>query len=119
MDLEQVCKCHIARGMGRSLAGDLREMSSLAIGELVKELKRGIREELTPPLSQIKISLQASGFSDGKNQKYSCEVSFSALVIGMRPAYDSPMSKSTSGIAVPLTEYSTRRSVRALIEMPF
>jgi hypothetical protein len=62
--------------------------------------------ELTPPLSQIRISSPASAFSEGKNQKYNSLVSFASLEIGIKPAYDSPISKSTSGIADPFTEYS-------------
>ena len=52
------------------------------------------------------ISSLAAGFSDGKNQKYSSRVSFGSDEIGRRPAYDSPISKSTSGIAVPSTANS-------------
>lgn len=59
-----------------------------------------------PPLSQIVISSLASGLDDGKNQKYNSRVSFEAEEMGRRPAYDSPMSKLTSGIAVPLTANS-------------
>jgi hypothetical protein len=92
--------------MGRSLVRDPRERSNQAINKSIYEIFGLGRKILTPPLSQINISSLASGFSDGKNQKYSCELSFTAFVIGMRPAYDSPISKSTSGIAVPLTEYS-------------
>ena len=66
-----------------------------------------------PPFSQIVISSEATGFSDGKNQKYSSWVSFRAWEIGSKPAYDSPMSKSTSGMPVPLTANSVR-SVRRL-----
>jgi hypothetical protein len=51
----------------------------------------------------------ASGFDEGKNQKYSSEVSFFLSLIGKRPAYDSPMSKLTSGMApaVPFTANSS------------
>lgn len=73
-------------------------------------------EQPGPPLSQIVISSLASGFSEGKNQKYSSEVSFFLSLIGRRPAYDSPMSKLTSGIApaVPLTTNSSRVSAMEL-----
>lgn len=39
-----------------------------------------------PPLSQMVISSLASGFEEGKNQKYSCRVSFDAEEMGRRPA---------------------------------
>ncbi|KAL9109198.1 MAG: hypothetical protein Q9227_006123 [Pyrenula ochraceoflavens] len=52
------------------------------------------------------ISLDAAGFSDGKNQKNSCRVSFAADEIGRSPAYDSPMSKGIPGKEVPSTENS-------------
>lgn len=63
---------------------------------------------LTPPPSQMTISFffLNSLVEVGKNQKYKLSVSSRALVTGNRPAYDSPMSKSISGIAVPLTTYS-------------
>jgi len=41
---------------------------------------------LTPPLSQIRISSQACGFSVGTNQKYSSLVSFASDEIGRSPA---------------------------------
>ena len=61
---------------------------------------------------QIVSSSEASGFEDGKNQKNNSRVSSGDAEIGSRPAYDSPMSKSTSGIPVPLTTNS-RRMFRA------
>ena len=64
--------------------------------------------KLTPPFSHINISSPASAFSDGKNQKYNSLVSFALFEIGSKPAYDSPISKLTSGIAVPLTENSEK-----------
>lgn len=46
-------------------------------------------------------------YDDGTaNQKNSCLDSSGAEEIGRRPAYDSPTSKSTSGIAEPLTTNS-------------
>lgn len=52
--------------------------------------------------SQIVISSLPAGLAVGKYQKYSELLSFLAG-ISIFPAYDSPISKSTSGIAVPLT----------------
>ena len=52
------------------------------------------------------ISSLASGLVEGKNQKYNSLDSLAAEDIGRRPAYDSPISKSTSGIPEPLTAYS-------------
>jgi hypothetical protein len=54
-----------------------------------------------PPLSHIVKSSVAEGVVVGKYQKYS-QLSFFA-VIGRIPAYDSPISKSTSGSCVPWT----------------
>ena len=59
-----------------------------------------------PPLSHIVISLLAFGLSDGKYQKNSWFSSLSSLVIGRVPAYDSPMSKGTSGMPLPSTSNS-------------
>lgn len=48
-----------------------------------------------------------AGYDSGAaNQKNSCLDSSGAEEIGRRPAYDSPTSKSTSGIAEPLTTNS-------------
>lgn len=59
-----------------------------------------------PPFSQMVISLLASGFSDGKNQNHRA-LSLSGLsFIESVPAYDSPMSKFTSGIPLPSTANS-------------
>jgi hypothetical protein len=38
------------------------------------------------PFSQMVISSPASGFSEGKNQKYNSDVSFAELLMGRRPA---------------------------------
>jgi hypothetical protein len=96
--------------MGHSLAGGLRGKSIQAVKcqILAMNSDQGLkcREVLTPPFSQIKISSSASVFSDGKNQKYNSRVSFVFFEIGNKPAYDSPISKFTSGIADPLTENS-------------
>ena len=67
--------------------------------------------QLTPPFNQIRISFSAAGFSDGKNQKKSLFLSSGSLEMGSWPAYDSPTSKSTSGIAEPLTENSGDRAL--------
>jgi hypothetical protein len=57
-----------------------------------------------PPFSQMTTSSWVSACVEGKNQKKSLRVSAGSSEIGSKPAYDSPMSKSTSGIPVPLTE---------------
>jgi hypothetical protein len=62
-------------------------------------------------LSQIRISFLAAGFADGKNQKKSRFSSSGLLVMGKEPAYDSPTSKSTSGMPVPFTANSGGYSV--------
>lgn len=56
---------------------------------------------------QIVISFFASGFVLGKNQKNNWFGSCGLGLIGSNPAYDSPMLKSTSGSALPLTANST------------
>lgn len=57
---------------------------------------------------QITISSGVSESVDGKNQKKSFRVSDGSSEIGNKPAYDSPISKGTSGIPVPLTEKAGR-----------
>lgn len=52
---------------------------------------------------QMVISSAAAGFVEGKNQKKSSRVSLGELEIGNSPAYDSPMSKGTSGMPEPFT----------------
>lgn len=74
-------------------------------------------EQLTPPFNQIRISFSAAGFSDGKNQKKSLFLSSGSLEMGSWPAYDSPTSKSTSGIAEPLTENSSDRALVSCVSM--
>lgn len=63
-------------------------------------------EQPGPPLNQIAISLSAKGFVEGKYQKKSSRVSLGDDEMGRRPAYDSPTSKGTSGMPVPLTANS-------------
>src|SRR3954451_8317667 len=64
--------------------------------------KKPSREEQPgPPFSHIMISSLAAGFVVGTNQKNNSLSLVSS--IGSRPAYDSPMSKLTSGSAEPLT----------------
>jgi hypothetical protein len=67
----------------------------------------GNADRLTPPLSHSKISLSAAWFVEGKNQKYSFWAALRSSVMERSPAYDSPMSKSTSGMPVPLTAKPT------------
>jgi hypothetical protein len=68
---------------------------------------RGAETQLTPPLSQIRISSfasEGSGAAVGQNQKKS----FPSLLppIGSRPEYDSPTSKGMLGRPVPFTANS-------------
>lgn len=67
------------------------------------------------------ISSVASGFSEGKNQKYSCWsvvelptepvglVPFPGRLTGSTPPYDSPMSNGMYGKADPSIRYSEGR----------
>lgn len=70
-----------------------------------KRLKLVDADELTPPLSQMTISLSSrcSLLAVGKNQKKSSSLSPGLVLTGRLPAYDSPTSKLTSGRVVPLT----------------
>lgn len=65
----------------------------------------GGHEGLTPPFIQMTISLGDSSDEIGKNQKNSEEPSL-AGPMGSEPAKDSPTSKSTFGMPVPLTRNS-------------
>lgn len=105
MDLVLACRFRIARGMVR-FPVIIPQGKNIRAGDSQNVIKKTQVIVLTPPLSQIKISSEASTFSDGKNQKYNSLVSFASFEIGSKPAYDSPISKSTSGIAVPFTENS-------------
>ena len=60
------------------------------------------------------ISFVAAGLLLGKNQKKYSLVSFAALLMGSKPAYDSPISNATSGSAAPSTRYSRFLSLTAL-----
>jgi len=73
--------------------------------------KKPSREEQPgPPFSYIMISSLAAGFVVVTNQKNN---SLSLVwSIGSRPAYDSPMSKFTSGRAEPLTAKGSVALVR-------
>lgn len=107
----RACTCRTATGKGRSPGGAPRARSTRAVVEFSHRQLRfrvSLDRCLTPPLSQIKISLSAASLVDGKNQKKRSSPA-SSVVTGIDPAYDSPTSKSTSGIAVPSTENSINR----------
>jgi hypothetical protein len=73
--------------MDHFLGEDPRGKNSRAVKMEISGLIKFVTEEfLTPPFSQIRISSQASGFSDGKNQKYRELSLLAAESIGMRPA---------------------------------
>lgn len=65
----------------------------------------------TPPLIQIVISffLRFCSLSEGKNQKNNLFCSSFLSLMGNNPAYDSPASYFTSGMAVPLTANSAAK----------
>jgi hypothetical protein len=77
---------HIAKGKGHSLAGNLQETSSQATPCQHEVTLKERDLILTPPLSQMRISLSALGLTDGTNKKYNLLVSLALSEMGSSPA---------------------------------
>lgn len=100
----------IATRKDRFPVADRQVNCTQGLATILAPCSHTVPQQILPPFSQITTSSLAAGFSDGKNQNQSPFGSLEFEVMGNTPAYDSPMLKSTSGIALPLTANSARVS---------